>query len=38
MNDKVKGWYKRHPNLIIKDGWNKEEYDYILEGLLQYGM
>lgn len=34
MNDKIKGWYKRHINLIIKEGWSKEEYDYILDSII----
>lgn len=34
MNDKIKGWYKRHTNLIIKEGWSKEEYDYILDNII----
>lgn len=34
MNDKIKGWYKRHKNLVIKEGWSKEEYDYILDNII----
>lgn len=25
MKDKVREWYKRHTELKIRDGWNKEE-------------
>lgn len=34
MNDKVVGWYKRHQNLEIKNNWSKEEYDYILDNII----
>lgn len=34
MKDKVREWYKRHTELKIRDGWNKEEYDIILENIL----
>lgn len=34
MNKKVKEWYGRHKSLIIKDGWDKEEYDYILDNII----
>lgn len=34
MNEKVKGWYKRHKDLEIKNGWSKEEYDCILDNII----
>ena len=34
MNNKVKGWYNRHKDLVIKNGWSKMEYDYILDSII----
>lgn len=34
MKNKVIGWYKRHKELRLKEGWRKEEYDIILEDIL----